>query len=105
MQCPKWGGDRHIKHRHTYDGKQWYQCKDCKHQYVEGYECQHISPETWEMVDKLLLEKLSLARIACVTDISDHISKPTPNDSIRFVFRTITADDSWGMITLQRLHS
>ncbi len=71
MQCPKCGSDRHIKNGCTYYGKQRYQCKDCKRQYVEGSEYRHISLETWEMVDRLLLEKLSLAAIARVTSISE----------------------------------
>ncbi len=70
MQCPQCGSEQHIKNGRTYYGKQRYQCKDCKRQYVEGSEYRHISLEDWALVDKLLLEKLSLAGIARVTGIS-----------------------------------
>jgi len=71
MQCLECGSERHIKNGRTYYGRRRYQCKDCKRQYVEGSEYQYISPEIWELVDKLLLEKLPLAGIARVTEISE----------------------------------
>lgn len=70
MSCPNCGSDRRVKNGRTYYEKQRYKCKDCGRQYVEGSEFQHIPQETWDLVDKLLLEKMPLAGIVRVTGIS-----------------------------------
>jgi insertion element IS1 protein InsB len=87
MQCPKCGSERYIKNGCTYYGKQRYQCKDCKRQYVEGSEYQHILPETWELVDKLLLEKIPLAGIARITNISESHLQNYVNRKLESVHR------------------
>ena len=46
-------------------------CKDCRRQFVEKREDRIISQETEDITDNLLLEKISLAGIARVTDISE----------------------------------
>ncbi|WP_040654767.1 IS1/IS1595 family N-terminal zinc-binding domain-containing protein [Rubidibacter lacunae] len=71
MQCPECESSEYIKHGRTHYGKQRYKCKACGRQYVEGSEYRHISPEDWELVDKLILEKLPLAGIARVMGISE----------------------------------
>ena len=63
MSCPKCGSDKSIKNGRTYYGEQRYKCKSCGRQYIAGSEFQHIPQEKWDLVDKLLLEKLSLAGI------------------------------------------
>jgi hypothetical protein len=45
-------------------------CKDCRRQFVPDATKKVITPQTWELVDKLLLEKIPLAGIARVTGIS-----------------------------------
>jgi len=114
MQCPECGSERHIKNGRTYYGKQRYQCKDCKRQYVEGSEYQHISPETWELVDKLLLEKLPLAGIARVTEISESHLQDYVNRKLESVPReaevmpkkqarlTLEMDEMWSFVCRKR---
>ncbi len=85
MICPQCGSEHHVKNGHTYYGKQRFKCKDCGRQYVEGSQYQHISEETWELVDRLLLEKISLSGIARVTKISmrhlqDYVNKKGSSD-------------------------
>ncbi|MEY3220792.1 MAG: hypothetical protein RIT27_2149, partial [Pseudomonadota bacterium] len=41
-------------------GKQKYQCKACKRQFVQNPKSNKISEETKQLIDKLLLEKISL---------------------------------------------
>jgi transposase-like protein len=45
-------------------------CKDCGRQFVPDTTKKVITPQTWELIDKLLLEKIPLAGIARVTGIS-----------------------------------
>lgn len=46
-------------------------CNDCGRQFVENPTKKIISQETWDLVDKLLLEKIPIAGISRVTGISE----------------------------------
>jgi AraC-like DNA-binding protein len=46
-------------------------CKDCGRQFVENPQHRVISDETKDLINKLLLERLSLAGIARVTGVSE----------------------------------
>ena len=71
MNCPKCESEQIIKNGSIHNGKQKYLCKDCGRQFVENPQHRVISDETKSLIDKLLLEKLSLAGIARVTDVSE----------------------------------
>ncbi|NEP82072.1 MAG: hypothetical protein F6K39_30365 [Okeania sp. SIO3B3] len=45
--------------------KQKYQCQACQRQFIANNQKKYISDETKTMMDKLLLEKISLAGIIC----------------------------------------
>ena len=70
MNCPDCQGDRCIKNGQTYYGKQRFKCKGCGRQFVEGSHYQHISQETKDLIERLLLERMSLAAIVRVTGVS-----------------------------------
>ena len=70
MKCPQCQGDRWVKNGRTHYGKQRLKCKDCGRRFVEGSQYQHISQEIKDLIDRLLLERMSLAAIARVTDVS-----------------------------------
>ena len=53
------------------NGKKKYACKDCDRQFVENPQNKIIPSEDWELVDKLLLEKIPIAGISRVTGISE----------------------------------
>jgi len=57
----------------TINNKQKYRCKTCGRQFVENPQNknQAIAEETLVLIDKLLLERLALAAIARVTDVSE----------------------------------
>ncbi len=71
MHCPQCGSEEYTRYGRTHHGKQRFKCKACGRQYIEGSQYQHISQETWELIDKLLLEKIPLAGIVRVTGISE----------------------------------
>ena len=60
-----------VKNGHIHNGKQNYKCKVCGRQFVEDPQQKLISQQTKDLVDKLLLEKLPLAGIARVYDVSE----------------------------------
>ncbi|OQW94946.1 MAG: hypothetical protein BWK79_04105 [Beggiatoa sp. IS2] len=71
MKCPDCGGSEIVKNGSLGNGKPKYKCKSCGRQFVENPQKGPISEETKELIDKLLLERLSLAAIARVTGVSE----------------------------------
>ena len=71
MQCPRCQSERVIKNGRIHTGKPKWMCKDCKRQFVLDPQWRRISDETKALIDKLLLEKISLAGIARVTGVSE----------------------------------
>ena len=68
--CPNCKAEHVVKYGKTRSGSQNYKCCECGRRFVEQPSKKYISQETWEQVDKLLKEKLSLRGIARVTGIS-----------------------------------
>jgi transposase-like protein len=71
MNCPTCESEEIVKNGSIHTGKQKYMCKVCGRQFVEDPQHRVISDETKALIDKLLLEKLSLAGIARVTGVSE----------------------------------
>ncbi len=71
MNCPKCQSAYIIKYGHTHYGKPRFLCKGCRRQFVENPTRQPISQDTRNLIDKLLLERLALAAIARITDVSE----------------------------------
>lgn len=69
--CPSCVSERIIKNGCIHNGKQNHKCKDCGRQFVENPQNKIISQETKGLIDKLLLEKLPLAGIARVAEVSE----------------------------------
>jgi len=59
-----------VKNGHIHNGKQRYLCRGCGRQYVPESTKKVIGLETRALVDKMLLEKVPLAGIARVLDVS-----------------------------------
>ncbi|MGD1901804.1 MAG: IS1 family transposase [Geitlerinemataceae cyanobacterium] len=70
MHCPNCQSNRTIKYGRIHNGKQRYRCNDCGRQFVENSSYQFVSHETRELIDRLLLERLSLAGIARAAQVS-----------------------------------
>lgn len=69
-RCPTCGSDKVIKNGTTHNGKAKYACKGCGRQFVENPQSNRISEETRALIDRLLLERLSLAGIVRATGVS-----------------------------------
>jgi IS1 family transposase len=70
MKCLKCLSDKIVKYGKTHYGKQRYKCKDCNRQFVENPRHQPISDDQRNLIDKLLLERISLEGIVRVTGVS-----------------------------------
>ncbi len=71
LYCPDCTSGQTVKNGRIHNGKQNHKCKDCGRQFVEDPQNKIISRETKGLIDKLLLEKLPLAGIARVADVSE----------------------------------
>ena len=70
MVCPRCGSQHIIKNGCIHSKKQKYECKTCNRQFVENPQNKTFSKETYELIDRLLLEKIPLAGIIRVVGIS-----------------------------------
>ena len=70
MNCPNCNSTHIIKYGRIHTGKQRYRCNGCGRQFVENPSFQPISVETRELIDRLLLERISLAGIARAAQVS-----------------------------------
>ena len=76
-------------------------CKDCKRQFIENPTNKVISKETWELVDKLLLEKIPIAGISRVTGISELWLQKYINKKYENISQHIEIDKPKGQLTIQ----
>ena len=71
MECPICGSEHIVKNGITSSsGKRNYLCKHCRRQFVENPEHYHITQTTCNWIDRLLLERIPLAGIARVAQVS-----------------------------------
>jgi len=80
MNCPNCNSSKIIKNGTLSSGNQSYRCKSCDKQFVENPLKSAVKKETIELIDKLLLERLSLAGIVRVTGVSESWLQTYVND-------------------------
>jgi len=70
VSCPRCGSHETIKNGSIHNGKPKNKCKSCGYQFVINPTNKTVSDETKQLIDKLLLERLSLRGIKRVTGVS-----------------------------------
>ena len=95
--CPKCKSEKVVKNGHIHNGKQRYLCQGCGRQFVDGATNKVIPDETWALVDRLLLEKLPLAGIARVTDISETWLQTYVNLKYQQVAKAVNVTEKKGL--------
>ena len=81
--CPSCQSISVVKNGSTRHGKQNYKCRDCNRQFVENPQWQKVSERTYdnyELLERLLLEKIPLAGIARVLKVSERWLQSFVND-------------------------
>jgi insertion element IS1 protein InsB len=71
LNCPRCKSKDVVKNGFIHNVNRNHKCKACGRQFVEAPRQKLISQETKAMIDKLLLEKIPLAGIARVCDVSE----------------------------------
>ena len=69
--CPTCTSPRVVKNGKIHNGKQNHRCQDCGRQFVQDPQNKIIRDDTKRLIDRLLLEKLPLAGIARVAEVSE----------------------------------
>ena len=70
IHCPRCSTDLIKCNGRTRHGKQRYRCKNCQYQFSENPQNKLISKEDIEIIDKLLLERITLHGICRVMNVS-----------------------------------
>lgn len=71
LKCPQCNGQHIVKNGHIHNGKQRFKCHDCGRQFIENPTKIVISDETKAWINRLLLERISLAGIARAAQVSE----------------------------------
>jgi len=110
MPCPKCHSQSFVKNGFNATNKQMYRCQDCGRQFVLNPEKSAISDENKSLIDRLLLERLSLAAIARVVGVSKSWLQRYVNKKYESVPRqvevkkkrrgrlTIECDEMWSFV-------
>ena len=61
--CPRCKSPKYKKNGHIHNGKQNHHCHDCGRQFVQGFEQYLIADDKRALIERLLLERLSLRGI------------------------------------------
>ena len=69
--CPSCGSEDIVKNGRIHNGKQNFKCKAYSRQFVDNPQNKRIAQPTKDLIDKLLLEKIPLAGIARVCEVSE----------------------------------
>jgi insertion element IS1 protein InsB len=68
--CPRCASSKYKKNGHTHTGKQNHYCKDCGRQFVQCSDQYRISAETRALIERLLVERISLRGICRAVGVS-----------------------------------
>jgi insertion element IS1 protein InsB len=71
MKCPVCASEDVVKNGKIHTGKQRFKCHTCGRQFVTNPTKKMITPATKALIEKLLLERISLAGICRVTGVSE----------------------------------
>ena len=114
MICPKCNSTHTKKNGHTPNKKQKNQCNDCGYQFVENPKNIIIKDYIIEIIDRLLLERISMGGIVRVTGVSDTWLQDYVNAKYRAVPRkidvagkpkgrlTVECDEMWSFVLFKK---
>ncbi len=87
--CPNCSSEQTVKNGHIHNEKPRFKCHECDRQFRENPQKIMISQAKRELIDRLLLERISLAGIARVAKVSEGWLQTYVNNKYALVPRTI----------------
>lgn len=101
LTCPCCGAHKVVKNGRIHNGKQNHKCRDCGRQFVKDPQQKRIDQSTKDLIDKLLLEKIALAGIARVCDVSESWLQEYVNGKYAAVPQTVNVSSKKDRLTIQ----
>ncbi len=87
--CPTCASAHTVKNGRIHNGKQRFKCQDCGRQFVEQPTKKVIDQSTRDLIDRLLLERISLAGIARAVQVSEQWLQTYVNEKYAEVPRQV----------------
>jgi transposase-like protein len=87
--CPICASAKTVKNGRIHNGKQRFKCHDCERQFIEQPTKKVIDQANRELIDRLLLERISLAGIARAAQVSEQWLQTYVNEKYAQVPRLI----------------
>jgi transposase-like protein len=87
--CPNCASSKTVKNGHIHNGKQRFKCHECGRQFIEHPQKKVIDQAKRELIDRLLLERLSLAGIARAVQVSEQWLQTYVNQKYAEVPRSV----------------
>ena len=87
--CPSCFSETIVKNGRIHNGKQRFKCNECNRQFIEKPQKIVIKQQKRELIDRLLLEKISLAGIARAAQVSERWLQTYVNEKYATVSREI----------------
>ncbi len=87
--CPTCASSHTVKNGRIHSGKQRFKCNDCRRQFVEHSSKKVIDQAIRELIDRLLLERISLAGIARAAQVSEQWLQTYVNEKYAGVPRSV----------------
>ena len=87
--CPRCASVKTVKNGRIHNGKQRFKCHDCGRQFIEQPTKKAIDQATRELIDRLLLERISLAGIARANQVSAQWLQTYVNEKYAKVTRQV----------------
>ncbi len=87
--CPTCASTHTVKNGRIHNGKQRFKCRDCGRQFVEQPTKKVIDQATRDLIDRLLLERISLAGIARSVQVSEQWLQTYVNQKYAEVPRSV----------------
>lgn len=87
--CPNCDSGKIVKNGRIHNGKQRFKCNECSRQFVENPQKIIINQEKRDLIDRLLLERISLAGIARAVKVSEKWLQTYVNQKYALVPRKI----------------
>jgi transposase-like protein len=87
--CPTCASTHTVKNGRIHNGKQRFKCHGCGRQFVEQPTKKVIDQATRDLIDRLLLERISLAGIARAVQVSEQWLQTYVNEKYAGVPRQV----------------
>lgn len=87
--CPNCAAKKIVKNGRIHNGKQRFKCNQCNRQFVENPQKILINQEKRDLIDRLLLERISLAGISRSAKVSPKWLQTYVNNKYALVPRNI----------------